>query len=76
MIFMLICLWILFSFVYQKLCSNPYINSHSEHLKNDKYYEDYLKWCEKKTQIPMDKKVFIQEIEDKEKFVEDMFRKL
>lgn len=76
MLFVLICLWVLFSFVYQKLYANPYINSHSEHLKNDKYYTEYLKWCENKIQIPMDKKVFIQEIEDKEKFVEDMFRKL
>lgn len=48
-----------------KGAGNPYIKIHRMHLKNDMNYDEYLKWCRKNGEIPMDKKVFIKEIENR-----------
>lgn len=38
-------------------------------MKNDSDYEKYLDWCERNNQIPMNKEVFIKEIEANEKYI-------
>lgn len=71
----LILFWICFSFWYQKRekkkksLENPYIDFHKRKIKNDTDYEKYLKWCEKELKIPMDKQVFIKEVEANEKYI-------
>lgn len=68
---MILCLfvigWIAFSFWYQK--RNAYIEKHKRKMKNDSDYKKYLNWCEKNNQIPMNKDIFIKEIEEKEKYI-------
>lgn len=59
--------WIAFSFWYQK--RNAYIEKHKRKMKNDYDYNKYLDWCEKNNQIPMNKDVFIKEVEEKEKYI-------
>lgn len=54
--------------------SNPYIERHKLKIDNDKKYSDYLKWCLSLGYIPMDKKDFIKEIEDKEKSLERLVK--
>lgn len=83
MIFGLVILfWILFSFGYQKSekkkksLENPYIDFHKHKLRNDEYYKVYLKWCEKVGELPMNKQVFIKEVEDKERYIKDLFNRL
>lgn len=74
--------WICFSFWYQnretrkKKLENPYIDFHKRKLLNDEYYDKYLKWCEKQGELPMNKQVFIKEVEDKEKYIKDLFNRL
>lgn len=53
--------------------SNPYKKIHGIKLKNDKLYNDYLRWCVYKGEIPMDKYDFIKEIADKEKELQRLF---
>lgn len=65
-ILILVC-WIAFSFWYQK--RNAYIEKHKRKMKNDTDYEMYLDWCEKHVKTPMDKEVFIKEIEENEKHI-------
>lgn len=75
----LILFWICFCFWYQKReksLENPYIDFHEHKLRNDEYYKNYLKWCEKVGELPMNKQVFIKEVEDKEKYIKDLFNKL
>lgn len=38
-------------------------------MKNDSDYKKYLDWCEKHVQIPMNKEVFIKEIEANEDYI-------
>lgn len=38
-------------------------------MKNDFDYKKYLDWCEKNNQIPMNKEIFIKEIEANEKYI-------
>ena len=59
--------WIAFSFWYQK--RNAYIEKHKRKIKNDSDYKKYLDWCEKNNQIPMNKDIFIKEVEEKEKYI-------
>lgn len=59
--------WIAFSFWYQK--RNAYIEKHKRKIRNDTDYEKYLDWCEKNNQIPMNKEVFIKEVEANEKYI-------
>lgn len=66
--------WIVFSFWHQK--RNAYIEKHKRKMKNDSDYEKYLDWCEKNNQIPMNKEVFIKEVEDKEKYIKDLCDRL
>lgn len=44
---------------------NRYIEVHKRHLNNDYKYNEYLEWCGKNGEIPMNKKVYIKEIEDR-----------
>jgi|GEM_PF-3852923 len=53
---------------------NYYIAYHQAKLKNDKYYEDYLKWCYEKSEIPMSKHKFIKEVENNEDKIKDLLR--
>lgn len=77
-----ILFWICFSFWHQKRekrkkkLENPYIDFHKHKLRNDEYYKVYLKWCEKVGELPMNKQVFIKEVEDKEKYIKDLFNRL
>lgn len=73
---LLIFFWICFSFWYQKKEKNPYIDFHKHKLRNDEHYKVYLKWCEQVGELPMNKQVFIKEVEDKEKYINDLFNKL
>ena len=59
--------WIVFSFWHQK--RNAYIERHKRKMKNDSDYEKYLDWCERNNQIPMNKEVFIKEIEANENYI-------
>lgn len=56
--------------------ANPYINMHQAHLDNDTYYNQYLKWCGDTGNIPMKKQVFINDIHNKEKYLQDLFDSL
>ncbi|MBE99317.1 hypothetical protein [Flavobacterium coralii] len=63
----------------QKEALNPYINRHKAFVTdNDAHYLQYLKWCEKQEppQIPMNKDLFIKEVQNKEKYLEDLFNRL
>lgn len=53
---------------------NYYIGYHEEKLCNDVYYEEYLKWCYVKSEIPMDKHIFIKGVEDKEKEIRNLYK--
>lgn len=53
---------------------NYYIGYHELKLKNDRYYEEYLEWCDKNNEIPMDKHTFIKGVEDKEKEIKNLFK--
>ena len=70
-----ILVWFLFSFLHQGYVnnkSNPYIEKHKQKNNNDYYYNSYLKWCEKNNEIPMNKQVFIKEVEDKENYIKNL----
>jgi len=62
--------WIVFSFWHQK--RNAYIERHKRKMKNDSDYEKYLDWCERNNQIPMNKEVFIKEIEANENYINSL----
>lgn len=66
-VILILACWIVFSFWYEK--RNAYIEKHKRKIKNDTDYEKYLKWCEKEAKIPMDKQVFIKEVEANEKYI-------
>ncbi len=53
---------------------NAYILKHREYLENEKHYEDYLTWCEMNLQIPMDKKIYISEIEIRNNRINDIIK--
>lgn len=64
--------WIVFSFCHQS--RNYYIGKHKEKIKNDKHYKEYLAWCDKTGNIPMNKKVFIVEVEIKENKIRNLLK--
>lgn len=66
-VILILACWIAFSFWYQR--KNAYIEKHKRKMKNDTDYEKYLKWCEKEVKIPMDKEVFIKEVEANEDYI-------
>lgn len=80
MIIGFIIVWAILALIWQnnkeknKTPKNPYIAKHSEKINNDKNYREYLRWCEKNGEIPMRKEVFIREIENKEKYLQDLFK--
>lgn len=51
---------------------NPYIQIHSKKLENDRNYENYLKWCVQNNEIPMDKQVFLKDVESKENEIKNL----
>lgn len=77
-------MWILFGIVFlffalrfhlkREARKNPYIEKHRKYLKNESNYENYLRWCEMNTEIPMDKEVFIKEIESRNKKIENLWK--
>lgn len=54
--------------------NNPYIQKHNKKLQNDAQYNNYLRWCQKNGEIPMNKEIFIKEVEDKENQINNLFR--
>lgn len=64
--------FLFFVFLAFKFRGNPYINKHKVDSKNDKQYIDYLKWCRKNGEIPMDKRIFDQKREDKKNSLEEL----
>ena len=54
--------------VKQKENNNPYIRAHQLFkIDNDAEYSRYLSWCYKHGQIPMDKQVFLKDVDAREK---------
>lgn len=53
---------------------NPYIEKHSQKIDDDNKYFEYLNWCAKKGEIPMDKKEW-GEITDREKYINNLINK-
>lgn len=42
--------------------TNPYITAHTNRIRNDKYYEAYLKWMDKTNgELPIDKVISEEE---------------
>ena len=70
-LFVVICVVLFLRFHYNR---NRYIIEHQDHLKNDKHYDDYLRWCLKNDHVPMDKKSFNKEIEDRNKKFSDLIK--
>lgn len=58
----------------KKGAGNPYIKIHRMHLKNDMNYDDYLDWCGKNGEVPMEKKVFIKEIENRNNKIKNLVK--
>lgn len=58
----------------KKTADNYYIAYHQQKLKNDAYYEDYLQWCYKQNEIPMNKHKFIKEVENNEDKIKDLLK--
>jgi hypothetical protein len=54
--------------------SNHYINVHAKKLKDDKLYKEYIDWCFKQGEAPMDKKGF-DSIRDKEQKIYELMNK-
>ncbi len=54
--------------------NNYYIAYHQQKLKNDRYYEEYLKWCYDKNEIPMSKHRFIREVENNEDKIKNLLK--
>lgn len=54
--------------------NNPYINKHSAKLENDRNYQNYLNWCQMKGEIPMEKEVFLLDVESKENQIKNLFK--
>lgn len=52
--------------------NNPYVQIHSKKLENDRNYENYLQWCAQNNEIPMDKKVFLKDVESKENEIKNL----
>jgi len=66
---------IFLSFWYQKKISkNKYISKHEKKIINDKEYNDYLNWCLSKNEIPMDKEIFLKEVEKKEILIKNLYK--
>lgn len=70
-------IWLICALLYHnkqpvKEKGNPYINRHRLKLSNDRNYSIYEKWCLKNGHIPMNKQVFILEIEDKENYINNL----
>lgn len=55
---------------------NPYVEAHKVKLRNDKDYSSYLKWCRQNNELPMDKQVFIKEIERKENNLKKLLKEI
>lgn len=72
-VILILACWIAFSFWYQR--RNAYIEKHKRKIKNDTDYENYLKWCEKNNQIPMNKDVFIKEVEANERYINSITKR-
>lgn len=53
---------------------NPYIKFHECKLRNDKLYDEYLRWCVAMCEIPMDKYDYIKEITEKEQEIKNLTR--
>lgn len=51
---------------------NPYVNFHKLKIKNDRNYNEYLKWCLSVGEIPMDKYDYIKEVTRKEKEINNL----
>lgn len=60
--------------VNQSIKTNPYIQFHNAKIKNDQNYQAYLHWCQRNGEIPMDKKVFLKEVEDKENQIKKLLK--
>jgi len=54
--------------------NNPYIKKHAKKLENDINYQNYLKWCQQNGEIPMDKAVFLKDVEAKENQIKNLFK--
>lgn len=53
---------------------NYYIKFHEAKMKNDRYYDEYLNWCARNSEIPMSKQVFIREVERNEGKIKDLLK--
>jgi hypothetical protein len=51
---------------------NKYIAQHHRKLVNDSAYNKYLKWCELYGEIPMNKEVYLKDVEAKEKEIKNL----
>ncbi len=58
----------------KKVINNPYVNIHTKKLENDRNYENYLKWCESVGEIPMEKQVFLRDVESKENQIKNLLK--
>lgn len=52
---------------------NPYIQKHETKLKNDDNYSNYLYWCSVNGEIPMEKEIFLKDVESKENEIKKLF---
>lgn len=63
-----------FGYINKKRNSNPYINAEKLKIKNEKDYQNYLKWMNKKgSGVPLDK-VKTQEEKIAEEKINELFR--
>lgn len=75
---MLIFLGILFiigaSRHYKKSKPNFYIQEHQKWERNEYMYNEYLKWCEYKGDIPMNKEIYLKDLTDKNKEINNLIK--
>lgn len=78
LLFLVLCFffyWVLNAlFGKKKVHPNPYIDTHQKKMNDDKLYDEYLEFCKKNGELPMEKSGF-RELRMKEEKLKEKINK-